>query len=186
MNICLIGLRGCGKSNVSRRLASATKRAIISTDALIQYDNDGITIGELVENEGWAAFREREFEVVRKAARMRDAIIDCGGGVIVDLAADGSEIFSERKVAQLRSTGIVVWLDGDVQRLTEKTAAPTVDRPTLSDITSIAELMHARLPFYEKAATLRINIESKTRKEIAFEICQNIDELKPYAGEFIV
>lgn len=184
MNICLIGLRGSGKSNVSRRLASATKRAILSTDALIQYDNEGTTIGELVESEGWAAFREREFEVVRKTARMHDAVIDCGGGVIVDLAADGSEIFSERKVSLLRSTGIVVWLDGDIQRLAEKTAAPTVDRPTLSNVNSIAEVMHNRLPFYEKAADLRINIESKTRKQIAQEICQNIPELHPYADEF--
>lgn len=186
MNICLIGLRGCGKSNVSRRLASATKRAIVSTDALIQYDNDGITIAELANGPGgWHTFRDREFEVVRKAVRMRDAIIDCGGGVVVDLDADGREIFSERKVSLLRSTGVVVWLDGDVERLALKTAVPTTDRPVLSEVESTIDLMTQRLPFYEKAANVRIDIEDKTRKEIAREICQAIPELTPYANEFL-
>ena len=36
MNIIMIGMRGAGKSNVSRRLSVLTKRTVLSTDTLIE------------------------------------------------------------------------------------------------------------------------------------------------------
>lgn len=182
-SVSLIGVRGCGKSNVSRRLAAVSKRALLSTDVLIQYDNGGQSIAE-VARAGWHTFRDLEFQVVAKSVGVTDAIIDCGGGVVVDVDQDGSEIFSQRKVSILREAGPVVWLDGDLERLAEKAAVPTANRPPLSDVQSTIDLMRARLPFYERASDIRIDIEGKSRKQIAREVCLAVEELSPFIDEF--
>lgn len=183
-SISLIGMRGCGKSNVSRRLSAATKRPLLSTDVLIQYDQGGLAITQLTEQFGWHRFRDMEAEVVSKCVAVPDAIIDCGGGVIVDLDPDGGEVWSERKVNTLRSAGPVIWLDGDIERLAHKAAIPTPHRPPLGDVAATIALMQARLPFYQRAADLRIDIEGKSRREIAREVCESVAELATFANEF--
>jgi len=168
MNIIIIGMRGAGKSNVSRRLAVLTKRTVLSSDTMIEYENGGKTIAEIIAENGgdWHAFRDMEYEVVRKIANMDDVIVDCGGGIIVDLDADGNEVFSTRKVAALKKSGTIVWLKGDIKRLVEKVKNKAA-RPTLDETRSAEELMHLRMPFYEKAADVIIEIDGKKRPELA-------------------
>ena len=38
VNIVLIGMRGVGKTNIARRLSFATKRPVMSTDVLVEYE----------------------------------------------------------------------------------------------------------------------------------------------------
>jgi len=173
MNIILIGMRGAGKSNVSRRLAVLTKRPVMSSDTLIEYENDGRTIAEIVAGdqgvptpETWRVFRDMEYAVVNKIARMDGVIVDCGGGVIVDLDKNGREIYSKRKVKALKKNGVVVWLKGDIKRLVEKVKNKP-DRPSLDSLRSVEDMMNARLPFYKKAADVVIDIEGKKRPELA-------------------
>lgn len=169
MNIVLIGMRGAGKSSISRRLSLLTKRPVISTDLLIEYENDGLGIPGIVAEQGWPAFREQEFRVIEKVTRLDNLIIDCGGGVIVDLDQDGNEIFSERKVSLLRASGRVVWLKGDIARLAARVQGDP-SRPALDAVRSAGEMMRRRLPFYEMAADLVIDIETEKRKRLAKRI----------------
>jgi len=168
MNIIIIGMRGAGKSNVSRRLAVLTKRAVLSSDTMVEYENDGKTIAEIIADNGgdWRAFRDMEYEVVRKIAAMDGVIVDCGGGIIVDLDEDGNEVFSTRKVEALKKSGTIVWLKGDIKRLVEK-VKNKAERPTLDETRSTEDLMHRRMPFYEKAADVIIEINGKKRPELA-------------------
>ena len=168
MNIILVGMRGAGKSNVSRRLAVLTKRPVLSSDTLIEYENGGQTIAEIVAAHGgdWRAFRDLEFAVVEKIARMDNVIVDCGGGVIVDLDKNGHEVFSARKIKALKRNGVVVWLRGDIARLVDKVKNKS-ERPTLDQTRSTQEIMERRQPFYEKAADLVIDIDGKKRQELA-------------------
>lgn len=171
MNIILIGMRSAGKSKVSRHLSLMTKYPVLSTDVLIQYDNKGRSIPAIVEeNAGdWRAFRELEYEVIRKVAKMDGHIIDCGGGVIVDLDKEGNEIYSKRKMNLLKAGGKVIWLRGDIHRLAAK-VKDDQERPSLDAVRSAEELMQRRLPFYQKAADIVIDIEGKKRKALAREI----------------
>ncbi|MEW7977375.1 MAG: shikimate kinase [Candidatus Sedimenticola endophacoides] len=169
MNIVLIGMRGAGKSSISRRLSLLTKRPVISTDLLIEYEDDGLGIPGIVAEQGWAAFREQEFRVIEKVTRLDNLIIDCGGGVIVDLDQGGNEIFSERKVSLLRTSGRVVWLKGDIARLAARVQGDP-SRPALDAVRSAEEMMRRRLPFYEMAADLVIDIETDKRKRLAKRI----------------
>lgn len=170
MNIVLVGMRGSGKSNLSRRLAVLIKRPVLSLDTLISYERDGASIPEIVaEPDGWRGFRDLEFQVVEKAAKLPEIIIDAGGGVLVDLDEAGEEIYSERKVAALKKTGCLVWLRGDIPTLVEKVANDP-SRPALSEVESAQALMERRLPFYQRAADLVIDIDGKKRKHLAGEI----------------
>lgn len=171
MNIILIGMRGAGKSNVSRRLAVLTKRPVFSSDTMIEYENDGQTIAEIIAaNKGdWHTFRDLEYQVTQKIAKMDGVIVDCGGGIIVDLDQSGKEIYSKRKVEALKKSGVIVWLKGDIKRLVEK-VEKKADRPTLDSKRSTEDLMNSRLPFYEKAADVVIDIEGQKRPELAEKI----------------
>jgi shikimate kinase len=175
MNIVLIGMRGAGKSKVSRRLSVLTKRDVLSSDLLIQYDNGGKSIADiLAAHKGdWRAFRDMEYETIKKITALDGNIIDCGGGVIVDIDEDGHEIFSERKINLLRKSGRIIWLKGDIKRLASKVKIDA-QRPSLSETKSVEDVMNRRLPFYEKAADMVINIEGKSRKEVAAIVHEKI------------
>jgi len=170
VNINLIGMRGVGKSNVARRLSVMTKRPVMSTDLLVEYGL-GMTIPELIaQHDGdWRVFRDAEFGVVKQLGALDGLIIDCGGGVIVDVDDAGTEIYSSRKIDLLRSRGPVVWLQGDIARLAAKTATdPT--RPSLHAQKSAEQVMRSRLPFYEEAADFALFVDRGRRQEVARDI----------------
>lgn len=177
MNIVLIGMRRAGKSNVSRRLAVQIKRPVLSTDVLLEYDLQQ-SIPRIVGDRGWAGFRDAEFDVLGKIATMDGIIVDCGGGIVVDLDADGTEVFSARKVDRLRSIGPIVWLKGDIRRLASKKKHGE-KRPSLDDTKSAEQIMRHRLPFYEEAADLVLDIEGKERPELVEEILEHFPQLLP-------
>ncbi|MBF0139720.1 MAG: shikimate kinase [Magnetococcales bacterium] len=176
MNLILIGMRGAGKSNISRRLSVLTKRPVMSTDSLISYESQGLPIAAILAKMGgdWRAFRDLEAQIVNKVAAMDEIIIDTGGGVICDLDAEGREIYSYRKMDALKKNGRVIWLEGDIVRLAAKAAADT-RRPALSNTESEESIMRRRLPFYRQAADRVVNIEGFRRDILAMHIRQLAD-----------
>ncbi|MGV7219911.1 MAG: shikimate kinase [Nitrospinales bacterium] len=83
MNIVLLGFRGTGKSVVANVLAKKLKRNVFSIDRMIA-DEAGLKIPLIVEKFGWSRFREIESEMVLKVvSKAKNAIIDCGGGVVL-------------------------------------------------------------------------------------------------------
>lgn len=176
MNINLIGMRGVGKSNVARRMSVLTKMPVMSTDTLITYET-GMSVPEFVAAHGWTQFRERELEVLTKLAPLSGIIVDCGGGIMVDLDADGHEVFSFPKVEMLRDGGPVVWLRGDIARLAAKTIGDA-DRPELDSRRSAEAIMRAREPWYEQASTWQITVERGQRQAAAEAITDHY-QLRP-------
>lgn len=172
MNVVIIGMRGAGKSNVSRRTALLTKQAVLSTDVLVTYES-GMSIPDFVARNGWPAFRDQEFRILQKMVALDRVIVDAGGGIIVDLDASGREILSQRKLELLREIGPIVWLAGDLDRLSRK-AAGSAERPVLDQQRSALELMEARLPFYEEAADFIIDIEGRKRQWLAKHIAEMV------------
>ncbi len=144
------------------------KRSVLSTDLLIEYENDGKPIAQIITGlkGGWRDFRDLEYKVVKRATRLDGIILDCGGGVIVDLDENGDEVFSERKVALLKKSGTVIWLKGDIARLAKKTRGDE-RRPNLDQRQDIEAIMRRRLPFYKRAADLTFDINGRKRTELA-------------------
>ena len=171
MNVVIVGMRGAGKSNVSRRLALISKRPALSTDDLVRYET-GLSIPEFVREEGWPTFRDVECQVLEKLLAIDSAVIDCGGGIMVDVDHSGSEVLSKRKAELLSQLGTVVWLAGDLDRLAAK--ANRGKRPVLSDEISVRDIMERRLPWYEQIADVTVNIEGMKRQAIAEKIAVDL------------
>ncbi len=171
-SVTIIGMRGAGKSNVSRRLAVFSKRPVFATDTMVEYEAGGIPVGDLVRAEGWPAFRARERAALVKIVKMPDIIIDAGGGLVIRLE-DGGERFNDANVDLLRAAGPVFWLRGDIARLVAKVEAKA-DRPALTDAAALLDLMERRQDFYARAATHVIDIEGKRREDIALEILDTL------------
>jgi shikimate kinase len=167
-NLVLIGGRGSGKSGVSRRLQRLEKRFdLFPLDALISYETGGRTIPEIVQKQGWASFRDTEREVVRKVSTIRGgALVDCGGGVVVELDARGDEIYARQKVNLLRRHGAVVYLQREPEYLLGRVSGDA-NRPKLSDVQSFEAIMKRRDPWYRKAAHMTLPCTGLRKTEIA-------------------
>ena len=74
---------GAGKSAVSRKLSGLLKRELVSTDQLIE-QREGKKIAEIFEKSGEAHFRKLEREIIIEVTKKKDAIIDCGGGIVLN------------------------------------------------------------------------------------------------------
>ena len=176
MNVALIGPRGAGKSTLARLLAVETGWTALSTDTLVSYEADGASIAELVAASGgsFADFREREHQVLRKAGRLHDVILDCGGGIVVDLGQDGEEHLSERKLRLLREQSLVFFL---LPRLEDVAAEIAGDqrRPSLGSA-SPREIYERRLPWYRRAAHHEIAARDGEPSRTVETICDAMQE----------
>ena len=172
-NLVLVGGRGCGKSSVAKRIARANKNFMLfSLDALVRYEADARSISEIVREEGWPGFRRRELEVVEKISRFDGgALIDSGGGVVTELDADGQEVYSERKVAALRRSGFVVYLERSTRYLERRTSNDP-NRPTLSGAESFADMMARRDPWYRQASDVVLPCHELSKPQIAERVLE--------------
>ena len=172
-NLALIGGRGCGKSSVSRRVLARDKRFTLwSLDMVVRYEAGGLPIPVIVERHGWSAFRDLEARVVEKATRFPDwQLLDCGGGVVVDLDDDGNEILSERKVTMLRENAFVVYLERALGFLEDKVRGDS-NRPDLSATESFADIMARREPWYRAAAHHVVNARGLRKHQILTEVLE--------------
>ena len=170
-NLALIGGRGCGKSSVAKRLARTNRNFMLfSLDALIRYENEAASIPEIVAEHGWDGFREAEFSVVQRVSACKSgALIDCGGGVVVDLNSSGQEIYSRRKVDALKRHSLVVYLERDPEYLLSRIADDS-NRPDLSKQESFLEIMNRRAPWYQETADLILDCNDQDKGTLAEEI----------------
>ena len=173
MNIALVGPRGSGKTRISLHLGLLLKRPILSLDTMISYEEGGKSIPDLIaEHDGdWRHFRDVEYRVLAKAAAAENVIIDCGGGIVVDLDERRKEVFSERKAAVLRERALVFFLNVPLDLVSTEIAGAG-DRPSLGSESSPEEIFHHRLPMYRQVANHEISVAKGKRKSAAKEICK--------------
>lgn len=125
------------------------------------------------QTDAWRFFRKKEFEVLQKISRLTNVIVDCGGGIVVDLDAAGLERFSLRKARLLRKNAVVVWLKADVDALARKNAADP-RRPSLNAAANERDIMRRRRPYYARAAHIAVKTNDSGAKEIAARILKKI------------
>lgn len=139
-NIVLIGMPGCGKSTLGKRLATELGRNFIDLDEEI-VKRAGCSIPEIFANKGEDGFRTVESAVVADICRESGLVIATGGGVVT----------RERNLPLLSQNGRVIFLDIAPEGL------PVAGRP-LSQQKTPEQLYRERLPLYKKAADLVIPI----------------------------
>jgi shikimate kinase len=169
MNIVLLGYRGTGKSTVAGLLSQMLKRELFDIDALIAR-SAGMSIPRIVEREGWPRFRELEAQAVRQAARdARDAVIDCGGGVVLN----------QDNVAVLRKTGRTAVLTASFETILRRIERDP-NRPPLKAGMSFEEeqrqALAEREPLYRAAADLVCDTSRVASEKTAREIIGHFAE----------
>lgn len=162
MNIVLIGYRGTGKSHVGRLLAERLGFSYVGMDAAI-VEAAGMSIAEIVAQEGWPGFRDRESAEVVKIAGRDGLVIDTGGGVIE----------RPENIEVLRRSGHIVWLKASVATIVTRIQGDT-ERPSLTGAKSfteeVAEVLERRAPAYAAAARVAIDTDGLTPEEIVTRI----------------
>jgi len=140
-NIVLIGMPGCGKSTIGRRLAADMGRNFYDLDEEIVRES-GRSIPEIFANGGEKVFRNIESEVLMKN------LADLGGAVI---ATGGGAILRDENVKRLRRNGRLYFLNRPLSQL-----LPTPDRPLASSAEAIEARYRERLPKYLAAADVEL------------------------------
>jgi shikimate kinase len=165
MGIVLIGYRCTGKTSVGKQLAQRLGIPFFDTDELIQSEA-GKNIRELVNEEGWDAFRQRERSIIKRLPSSAGAVIAAGGGAIMDAA--------NRKA--LKEKGFCVWLTADVSTIVkrlQRDEGSNAQRPPLSSDgleQETATILEARRPLYQEMADCTIDTSIKGLDAIVDEI----------------
>ena len=134
-NLVLIGMPSSGKTTLGRALAERSGRPFLDTDTLI-VGKAGKPIPQIFAEEGEAAFRALESEVITELSSRTGLIIATGGGAVLD----------PDNVRRLRRNGILCFIRRDPSRL-----SPTPDRPLSSDRAALQALYEKRKEAYERA-----------------------------------
>lgn len=145
--IFMIGARGCGKTTVGRELARALGFQFTDTD-LILLQSTGLSVAQIVEQEGWAGFRTRESDILHESA-------NAGGSQVI--ATGGGIVLSETNRRFMRAVGTVFYLYAPADVLAQRLeAVPEEDqRPSLTGrpiAEEITEILLAREALYQDAA----------------------------------
>ena len=80
-SIAIIGMPGCGKTQVGEALAAMLGREHVDIDRELEREI-GMNCADFILVEGEKAFRERETEVLGRVAARSGLVISCGGGVV--------------------------------------------------------------------------------------------------------
>jgi shikimate kinase len=166
-SIALIGFMGTGKSAVGNALAQRLHKEFIELDAAIVAQT-GKSIPEIFNQDGEAHFRELEIEAVRKAATKKNAVIDCGGGVVLNSI----------NIDRLKKESVIVCLTASLPVILKRT--PGVSRPLLpakGRVQSIKKILASRRPLYRRAADITVNT---SRLDIGGVVDKILEQLKKY------
>ena len=138
-NLILVGMPGCGKSTIGRKLAARLDRPLVDTDEEI-VKRIGCTIPEYFASHGEEEFRKREHEVLRDFSGRSGQVIATGGGIVT----------RPENMDPLRENSMVVFLRREIGTL------PTRGRP-ISQSNDLHELYEKRRPLYEAAADVTVD-----------------------------
>jgi shikimate dehydrogenase len=141
-NIALIGMPGCGKTSIGRKLAQAIDRPFVDLDKKIE-EAAGKKIPQIFAEEGEDAFRQLETSILREEGKGSGRVIATGGGVVT--RTENREL--------LQQNSLIVYLKRDLTDLN------TDGRP-LSQSMGIQTLAGQRLPLYEAWGDCTVAVEA--------------------------
>lgn len=141
-SVVLVGLMGCGKSSVGRRLAARLELPFIDADDEIERAA-GKSIPDIFAEHGEAYFRDGERRVIQRLL---------AGGSIVLATGGGAYMNAETREA-IRAAAISIWLRAELPVLLRRVAKRN-NRPLLQNKDPDAvmrQLIEARYPIYAQA-----------------------------------
>ncbi len=102
-SLVMVGLMGCGKSSVGKRLASKLGLPFIDADEEIEQVAQK-TINEIFADHGEAFFRDREGKVIARLLASGPQVLATGGGAFIN----------PETRAKIKESGITIWLKAEL------------------------------------------------------------------------
>jgi len=163
-SIVLVGLMGCGKSSVGKRLAVKLSQPFVDADEEIE-KAAGKTINDIFSDHGETHFRDGERKVIARLLANGPQVLATGGGAYMN---------AETR-AKIHEGGIAVWLKAELPVLMRRVLKRDT-RPLLRNgnpEATMKALIEARYPVY---ATSTITVESRDEPHdvIVGEIVQRL------------
>jgi shikimate kinase len=168
-SIALIGFMATGKTTLGNTLADYLGNGynFIETDQLI-IEMVGKPIQKIFSEDGEDKFREYEIEACKKAANFKNAVISCGGGIVLNKA----------NIENLKKNCHIVLLTASPKEIYNrvmkdgKETRPVIDKEDPMKEIEIA--LKQREPYYNVSAEIVIDTTNKTIDEIIEEIIKAI------------
>lgn len=135
-NLVLIGMPGCGKSTIGKKIAQELNMEFADSDEEI-VKVAGISIPEIFEKYGEQDFRAIESKVIAGLALRQGLVIATGGGAVLN----------KRNIDLLKENGKVLFIDRPLEQL-----VTTDDRPLSSNRELLEKRYNERYDIYVSSA----------------------------------
>lgn len=165
-SLVMVGLMGCGKSTIGRRLAARLDIPFVDADDEIERSAQK-SIPEIFADHGEAYFRDGERRVIRRLLLSGPQVLATGGGAYMN----------PETRATIRSSGIAIWLKAELPVLMRRVLKRD-NRPLLrveDPEVVMRQLMEARYPVYADA-DLTVESRDVPHEVIVDEILACLDE----------
>ncbi|MBO6756757.1 MAG: shikimate kinase [Roseibium sp.] len=141
-SIVLVGIMGCGKSTVGRRLAQRLHLDFVDADTEIERAAN-MTVAEIFAEHGEPYFRSGEERVIARLLKSGPQVLATGGGAFM----------SEATRKAIASRGLSLWLQADLETVMSRVRRKS-NRPLLQTADpegTMRALMDKRHPIYALA-----------------------------------
>ena len=138
-NLVLIGMPGCGKTTLGKRLAQKLGKEFVDADETV-VELSGKRIPAIFAQDGEEAFRDWETKALIQLGKRSGLVIATGGGCVTQL----------RNYPFLHQNSTIVWIQRNVETL------PTQGRP-LSQKNDLGEMFRKRQPLYWAFADITVD-----------------------------
>jgi shikimate kinase len=172
-SLVLVGMPGSGKSSIGRRLGQRLGLDFADADAEIERAAN-MTIPELFETKGEAAFRQGEQKVIARLLENGPQVIATGGGAFMNPDTR----------TRIRERGVSIWLKADIATLLKRVKRKT-NRPLLQTAdpeAALRNLLAAREATYGEA-DLCITSCEVPHEMVVEEIVTRLDKALEETGQ---
>ena len=162
-----MGPRGSGKSTVGRLLAARLGCDFADSDEEV-VRREGRTIPAIFAEDGEAAFRTLEADVIAVLLARSPLVLATGGGAVLNP--------DTRR--RLRDAGEVIYLRGDAATLHARTAGDA-NRPALTDLPAeqeVAIVLAEREPLYREVAGHIVDAAGPPDEVLNDVLCRVVEE----------
>jgi shikimate kinase len=176
--IALVGLMGCGKTSIGRRLARRLEMAFYDSDQEVEI-SAGCSMKEIYSVFGEEALKSGERRVIARLLDQPPHVLATGGSSILD---DGTyELLKEKS--------ITVWLNADLETLITRVSRRN-DRPLIQDGNQqevIEQLIERCYPVYEKS-DIHVKTFDEATNSTVDRVIQSISEFvkEKYPNHYVL
>lgn len=167
ISLYLIGMMGAGKSTVGRCVAQRLGYRFMDTDTVIEQVTQQ-SVADLFANQGEAAFRQVETQVLAELSTYTRLTIATGGGIVL----------RRENWGYLRH-GVIVWLDVGLNQLQERlhqdTSRPLLQVGSLED--QLRTLWQQRQALYAQADLRVTSQPGETPEQVADRILTDLPQV---------